>query len=105
MIESWKLEISDLIYMGTGERTEDIESLDHTLIAATIEARENVLWRDIPKSPAYSTYESSPCLGWDYEKGGKFDPEGELPKEKDKKTYGDDHYEKWLDLSQHEKLL
>ncbi len=66
---------------ATGGSVLKVESLEHTMTWLTTKEEDIVLWKKIPKSPAYNTVEEYNQL-IDYgAEGNSFNNEGELPQE------------------------
>src|SRR5690349_4381015 len=68
---------------ATGGSVLKVESLENVLKVLTFSEQDIVLWRKIPKLPAYNTVEEYNQLVEYGSIGGSFNNEGELPEEDD----------------------
>jgi len=68
---------------ATGGSVLKVESLENTLTWLTTKETDIVLWKKIPKSPAYNTVEEYNQLVDYGSEGNSFNNEGELPQEDD----------------------
>lgn len=76
-----------------------VESLEKTLKHLTFRQQDIVLWKDLPKKPAYNTVEEfNQQLSYGMDRGG-FNAEGELPDEEDSIFVRRANYVKYLGVT------